>query len=178
MFLVRVAFIFSLAVLGGCTVQPLYGSGSATSLGQPRSLSGGEKLASILIEPPNDRVSQEVTNHLAFMFYGGGQPGDPQYRLRLRTVSRAAGATIRQSGGSLRPTATNLTLRGYYSLTAIESGETVADGQHVVVASFDIIRGQQYSALRAERDAEDRAARELAEVIRLSIGGQLTRIQP
>ena len=51
------------------------------------------------------------------------------------------------------------------------TGRAGGRGTRQVTASFD--RSRQYFArLRAERDAEDRAARELAEALRLAVAGR------
>jgi LPS-assembly lipoprotein len=51
----------------------------------------------------------------------------------------------------------------------------VASGTRQFVSSYDVPR-QEFAALRAKRDAENRAARELAELIRLAVAQDLTRL--
>jgi len=64
---------------------------------------------------------------------------------------------------------------GRYTLVDAATGKTVATGNQQATASFDRPR-QEFAVLRAERDAENRAARELAEFIRLSLAQDFVRV--
>jgi LPS-assembly lipoprotein len=72
------------------------------------------------------------------------------------------------------PSAGTVTLTADYVLTRKADGEVVATGRRQVSASFDRAR-QEFATLRAERDAQDRAARELAELLRLALAHDLER---
>jgi LPS-assembly lipoprotein len=50
----------------------------------------------------------------------------------------------------------------------------VSNGDRQFSASYDVPR-QEFAAVRAQRDAENRAARELAELLRLAIAQDLSR---
>ena len=56
----------------------------------------------------------------------------------------------------------------------IKTGKRIAAGKRNVSASFDRPR-QEFARLRAERDAENRAARELAELLRLAIAQDMSK---
>lgn len=170
--LIRVATIAAaalmLAVASGCTVRPLLASGPAV----------GEQaaLASVAVAPVGTRPAQEVRNHLIFLFGGGaGQPANPRYTLDLSATSRTSSAVQVQSGGENEPTAGMVTMTGTYSLKDASSGEVVADGRRQISAAFDRPR-QEFAVLRAERDAQNRAARELAEFIQLAVAQDLARL--
>ncbi len=124
----------------------------------------------------NERFAQEVRNHLIFLLNGGaGQPANPAYRLNL-SVTRSVVAAVRvQSGGIHEPTAGNVQLTGRYTLVDAATGATVAQGTQQATASFDRPR-QEFAVVRAIEDAENRAARELAEFIRLSLAQDLIRL--
>lgn len=157
----------------GCTVQPLHGEiTSATGTGGTAPAA----LSSVAVRPVDDRVGQEVRNHLIFLFHGGaGQPASPAYQLALTTrstSSSSAAVTVRTS--TLEPTSAVQSVRGTYTLTETATGRVVSRGSRTVQAAYDIPR-QEYAALRARRDAENRAARELAELLRMVVGQELSR---
>jgi len=160
-------------VASGCTVQPLYGEiTSATTVSGAPSVS----LASVEIKPATDRVGQEVRNHLIFLFYGGaGRPSSATYQLDLTTratSSRAASVNTRNI--ALEPTSAVAHVRGTYRLTETATGQLISQGTRSVQAPYDLPR-QEYAAARAERDAYNRAARELAELLRMVVAQELSR---
>ena len=71
------------------------------------------------------------------------------------------------------PTAGTVTLTANYVLTENATGEVAATGRRQITSSYDVPR-QEFAALRAERDAENRAARELAELLKLVLAQELT----
>lgn len=162
------AAVLMLAAVAGCTVRPLL----ATEPG----VQNRTALSSISISPVNTRPAQEVRNHLIFLFGGGsGQPANPSRTLDLAVASRTSSAVQVQSGGENEPTAGMVTMTGTYTLKDAASGRVVANGQRQVSSAFDRPR-QEFAVLRAERDAENRAARELAEFIQLSVAQDLARL--
>lgn len=173
--MVKVVLLLILAFAASCTVRPLYSDGPAFIGGE----AGGavQEMASIAISEPETRVGQEVRNHLIFMFgRGQGQPTSPRYSMTL-TVAATVLAVARRpaaAAGEDRPSAGSLRLIGSYFLTDVTTGDKVAEGTREISASFDRPR-QEFASARAERDAENRAARELAELIRLDIGAKITQ---
>ncbi len=73
-----------------------------------------------------------------------------------------------------RPTAATLHMTGSYVLTDLATAKPVASGSRSIQASYDQ-PSQEFATLRARRDAEDRAARELAELLRLDIAQRLAK---
>lgn len=159
-----------LVVAAGCTVRPLYGDVTAAT-GSPST----QALASIEVKPVNDRVGQEVRNHLIFLLGGGaGQPNDAAYTVTMSVTASAAAASVVQVGTSdYEPTSSVVTVRTSYTL-ADANGTKIAAGTRSVQAAYDVPR-QGFAALRAQRDGENRAARELAEQLRLAIAQDLER---
>ncbi|WP_173934213.1 LPS assembly lipoprotein LptE [Chelativorans sp. Marseille-P2723] len=157
--------ILALALAGGCTVRPLL----ATQPGVAGAESALPALAAISVLPVDTRHAQEVRNHLIFLLRGGGaEPAAPRYQLSLSVGRTVTSAALIQVGGEDEPSAGTVSLTGTYTLRETASGETIARGRQEVSASFDR-PPQEYAVIRAQRDAEDRAARELAELIRLGI---------
>ena len=171
--IVMAAALASLAAISACTVQPLYGD-RTSAIGTQ----GGvvPQLAQIGIKPARDRVGQEVRNHLIFLLAGGqGQPTNPTYQLDLDTrATRSKATTVETRSRLLEPTSGLVSLRGSYKLTEIATGRVVSTGTRTVQAALDI-PNQEFAALRAERDTENRAARELAELLRIAIAQELQR---
>lgn len=166
----------ALAGVAGCTVQPLYGDTTSAIGTQGPAGTASARLASVEVKPATDRVGQEVRNHLVFLLGGGGgQPANPAYVLDLDTrATRSRAATIETRSTLLEPTSGLVTVRGKYRLTEAGTGRLISAGLRSTQASFDI-PVQEYAALRAERDAQNRAARELAELLRLVVAQELEK---
>ncbi len=165
--------ILTLAVAAGCTARPMYGDLSSTSaIGQ----TGAAQLASVEVRPASDRVGQEVRNHLIFMFGGGaGQPANPAYSLTLTTRSRATSAlSVSTRDVSVPPSAGFVSVQTSYRLTETGTNKLISAGTRAVQAPYDIPT-QNYAAQRAVRDAENRGARELAELLRMVVAQELEK---
>lgn len=164
----------ALAGVAGCTVTPLYGTRTA-SITAPQD-SPAARLASIEVAPAQDRVGQEMRNHLIFLLGSGqGQPANPAYRLQVATTTHTSSSpSVSTSRVTLTPTAGFVTVRGDYTLTEAQTGKVISAGVRVVQAPYDI-PGQNYAAQRAVRDAQNRGARELAEILRLVVAQELER---
>jgi LPS-assembly lipoprotein len=171
----RILFVLAGLALAGCTVQPLYYAGSVTVTGQP--LAGGELpiLSQVVVDAPLTRQEQEVRNHLLFLMGGGaGQTQTPLYSLKLGVTSTSGNAIAVQVQLDEEPTAGVVVMTANYVLTELATGKVIASGKPAINAPYDIPR-QEYAAFRAVRDAENRAARELAELVRLSVAQKLSR---
>lgn len=163
------------AALAGCTVQPLYSDKPIIS-SDGQSASMATELALISIKPVKTRYGQVVRNELIYMFgRGKGEPSEPKYSLALSVTSLVEGSTYRQSTeGETEPSSATLTMTGTYELTNTVDGSVVAKGKREAMSSLD--RPQQsYADMRALRDAEDRAGKELAQQLRLAIAQDLSR---
>jgi LPS-assembly lipoprotein len=165
---VGLGLLLSVMAVSACTVRPLYSTAPASTSG---TASMAAELSSISIKPVSTRYAQEVRNNLIFLLNGGaGQPSSPAYTLDLNVVRRVeVAATIQVTTTDDEPTASTVTMIGIYSLKKVGTGEVVAKGRREVMSSFDVPR-QEFAAQRAQRDAENRSSRELAELLRMSIG--------
>lgn len=166
-------------IAGGCQVRPLYSDpGPVASTGAGVNGSVRSKLASISINQPGDRVTQEVRNNLIFLFGGGaGEPAHPAYSMQLRVISQNLSLALVQNATndkSGQPTAGSIRMTGNYVLTRISDGQVVGKGTRLVTADYDAPR-QRYAVERAYRDGYNRAAREVAEAINLSVAQDLNK---
>ncbi len=161
-------------VLSGsaCTVRPLYSDAVAPGASGPMAA----QLASISVKPVSTREAQEVRNQLIFLLgRGQGNPAAGTYTLDLSVASHSSAAAVVQvSTTTQSPTSSLLTMTGYYTVTESATGRVVAEGNRAVSSAYDVPQ-QQFAALRSERDAQNRAARELAEMLHLAIAQDLSR---
>ncbi len=160
----------ALTAASGCTVRPLYGD-AGVAAGQGVSAT----LASIEVKPVDTRQALEVRNHLIFLLTGGaGRTANPSMILKLDVESKSAGAATIQVAADNEPSAGTVTMTAEYTLVDASTGEQISTGERVISASFDRLR-QEFATMRAQRDAENRAARELAELLRLAVAQDLQR---
>jgi LPS-assembly lipoprotein len=164
-----------LALLAGCTAQPLYSSSVAPAA---RTEAGAADTASALgsvnVSPVTTRAAQQVRNELIFLLGGGrGNPADAPYRLSLSAYAFSESSAITQVTG-LENAATSaiMTFVGSYTLTDAKTGRVVGSGERRATAAYDV-SPQPFAAARAVRDAEDRSARDLAALVAASVGADL-----
>lgn len=175
-----IAFAVMAVAVAGCTVQPLYSGGDGREIGAGVTPNMRTKLASVSIEPASDIFQQAVRNRLIFLLGGGaGEPQHPLYKLRMGLTNSTVSAVVvdvgeRNNDRTGRPSAGSVRASSNYVLLD-NQGKPVARGKRTVFASFDRPR-QEFANLRAERDAQKRAAEELAEQIFLSLAQDLSKL--
>lgn len=153
----------------GCTVQPLYAPTVSPGAASHANL------APIYITEAENRVGQQLRNHLIFLLNGGsGQPANAEYELDLEVLTSSTKVLTIDPTDRDEPTAKKVSVTTDYKLVRI-SDETVLSARRVnATASYDV-SGQEFANIRAERDAENRAARDAAERLRALIAADLTR---
>ena len=162
-----VGALLAAAFAGGC-LRPLYAESTTSAIGG----SVGAALKSIDIPEIKGLVGHYLRNELAFELDGGGDP-DTQKRmvfsstvtesLQVVTVDYANG---RADSGILVATAT-------WTLKRIDNGQTVASGTNTGRATYER-SSQRFATVRAARDAQIRAAKSLAQIIKGQIAADLT----
>jgi LPS-assembly lipoprotein len=167
-----VALIAACALTSACTVRPLYSDAIAPGASAPVAA----RLASVSVKPVGTREAQEVRNQLIFLLAGGqGNPEAGTYTLDLTVTSfSSAAAVVQVSTTTQSPTSSLLTMTGLYRLVESATGRVVATGRRQISSAYDVPT-QQFAALRSQRDAENRAARELAELLHLAIAQDLSK---
>ena len=165
--------VAALALVSACTVRPLY---SNQPLSPGSQLSASAELGSISIKPVNTRYAQQVRNNLIFAFgQGSGEPASAAYSLDLGVTELVESAAIVQvQTQEDEPTAGTITLTANYVLRDTATNTVIAVGKRSVPSSFDRPL-QEFAAYRAQIDAENRAARELADFLRLAIAQDLAK---
>ena len=165
----------ALSATAGCTVRPLYATSHAAPGEAPKGTAAA--LHTVAVAPVTTRDAQEVRNQLIFLFNGGkAQAATPAYTVNLAVVTTSESSADIQVADDTEPTAAAIVMNATYSLTDSATGAVVANGRRMMSSSYDVPR-QEFAVLRAQRDAENRAARELAELLRLAIVQDLLNIQ-
>jgi LPS-assembly lipoprotein len=158
--------------VAACSVQPLYSNGPVGNSTVTGSI--GAELSMVSVKPATTRVGQEVRNRLLFLLYGGkAEPAAPRYTLTMVVSSISEASANIQVNEENEPTAAVERVRASYSLRD-SNGTVVATGDRQFAASYDVPR-QEFAALRARIDAENRASRELAELLRLALAHDLAK---
>lgn len=155
--------------LGAC--QPLYAQRSpdVASTG-PIAAAGisAPSLAAIDILPIDGRVGQKIRNELIFAFTGGGEPiKPPLFRLDIAVQVMRAQTPVVDTDTN-RPEIETAGVDAAFVLIDIATGQPVLSGNAIGRATYTRNR-QRFASTRAERDAEDRAARVAAGQIRTKL---------
>jgi LPS-assembly lipoprotein len=164
--LVRPALVVGAAgLLAGC-FQPLYAE---------RTLKGGapvhEAMRSIEVEQisaprggPNARVAVALRDAVLFDLAGGAGRLSPTHRLRINVTTSRSALIVDIATGQTIDEVTGIDVN--YTLTELATGKVVVNGQAFSRVSSDVPGlEQRYALQRGERDAEDRAAKVVADQI-------------
>lgn len=158
--------------LSACQFRPLY-SNDQGAVGYQ-----GASLANLSVDEVETRTGQQVRNHLIFLLSGGAAPVNPTHEVRLRITdtNTVLAAKIKdfQDGVQKGNTAGSVRVTASYEIYDFQKKEVVYRGTRFASASYDQT-SQSFSAKRAQRDAENRAARELAEQLRFAIGSDFSK---
>ncbi len=163
----RLAVIVLLAGLTAGCFQPLYGGKTATG-----TTGIVDRLSSVEVAPvdtPNGtrlaRVGVEVRNGLIYGLTGGGPAAATNYKLAVRLAATQSQVIVDIT--TARPDIQNYGIDATFTLTDITTGKAVVSGQTFSRVSYNIPGQQQrFAGDRGLRDAENRAAKVIAESIR------------
>ncbi len=168
--LVRLLIIVGVAGLNAGCFTPLYGD---AKVGPTGGLDN--RLASVEVAPidpanaPNGsrlaRVGVDVRNELMYELTGGGPAALPTHRLDIRLT--ATNQEVVVDINTARPDVENYGINATYTLTDIATGKKVVTATTFSRVSYNIPgQEQRFAGQRGLRDAEDRAAKVIAENIR------------
>jgi LPS-assembly lipoprotein len=163
----RLVLAFTMALLAAGCFQPLYGDARVV----PTAGVNG-KLSAIEVTPidiPNGtrvaRVGVEIRNDLLFDLTGGNGQSPPLYRLDIKLVPHQVQVIVDINSG--RPDIQNYGIDANYVLTEIATGKKLIGEQTFSRVSYNIPgQEQRFAGERGLRDAENRAAKVIAENIR------------
>ena len=138
--------------LAGCGFTPLYAQGAA-----------GADASRIAVHTPDDRLGYRLREQLEDAL-AWDRSTTPLYRLETRVQQ-----SRRPLGRRIDDTATRyeLTVKADWTLTPATGGTPVS-GSETVTTTY-AAADQPYAAIAAQQDGEDRAAADLARLIRLDM---------
>ena len=154
------------ALLGGC-FEPLYGE---------RSLAGGPGLRTRMnavdvatIDAPNGtplaRIANELRNDLIFDLQGGSGGSTPTHSLKINMT--ASNQQVIVDITTARADVQQFGINASYSLIEKATGKPVITGTTFSRVSYDNPgQAQRFSNARGQRDAENRAAKQISDNIR------------
>ena len=163
--LTRLLAAFALAGLTAGCFQPLYGEKAAGGAGIT------DKMSTVEVAPLNvpkgtrlSRVGGEIRNELIYELTGGGAAGTTSYRLDIKLTSSLRSVIV--DIDTARPELQNYGIDAVYTLVEVGTGKPVVNGTTFSRVSYNIPGQQQrFAGDRGLRDAEDRAAKVIAENI-------------
>jgi LPS-assembly lipoprotein len=158
-----------IAALGGVTAgcfQPLYAEKTANGTPALR-----EKLSEVEFAPLNvnnasreARLGVAIRNEMMFRAYGAATGLPPKYKLTMRLSTQQLAIVIDPT--TTRPDIQDYGIDANYELREIATNKPLISGTAVARVSFDTPgEEQRFAQQRGLRDAEDRAAKEIAELI-------------
>jgi LPS-assembly lipoprotein len=139
-----------------------------------------EKLLGVEVPPvdkpngsPDARVGVEIRNALMFKLYGSATGMPPTHRLVLRFTTSRSSLLVDVNTGL--PTSENLGIDAQFNLIEIATNKSVMTGTTFSRVSYDMPGSyQRFARARAFRDAEDRAAQEIADRINTRLASFFT----
>jgi LPS-assembly lipoprotein len=147
----RFLLLALLALLGGCTLRPLYAGGGSGQVAQA--------LKSVDVAPIGGRAGWLVRTALEDRIGKGGSA--PKYRLEIELDDDIVGFGIR-SGNTI--TRERRTLRARYRLVDTAAGTVLLDATAGSDVGVDVV-SSEYATVAAEQTALERLAKELADQI-------------
>jgi LPS-assembly lipoprotein len=166
--LVRWAAVAAAAALTAACFQPLYGERSPDATAPSLRIALAAVQVDQIAAPngtPEARIAVELRNDLIFELTGGAGSGTPAYRLAMKMALQKAAIIIDIATG--RTEAEIVGIDVTYTLTEVGTGKVVLNSTTFARVSSDIPGQQQrFARNRAQRDAENRATKVIAEQIR------------
>ncbi|QDO96584.1 hypothetical protein FNB15_04525 [Ferrovibrio terrae] len=150
-------------VVAGCGFRPLYKQTGNTDTVRDFS--------QISIAQPEDRPSQQLRNFLLDSLTPYGQPDRPLYRLEYRLTESVGSVFVTRSEEITR---NNLQLSASVSLRDYQTGAIRTSISASSQASYNVTLAD-YANLVSEKNARERALRDVAEQIRLRLGNYFDR---
>ena len=160
-----VAFVvLILPFLAACSFQPMYAE-------RPNGAQLDDIMRQVSIASIPGRVGQRIRNELIFATTGGGYSDAPRYRLEIAIRESVQDVFVARTGES---EGRAYRLIAAFKLIRVEDGTVLESGQSIGRAAYDNL-DSTFADIRARRDAENRAARVVADDIRNRVSMRLSR---
>jgi LPS-assembly lipoprotein len=162
---VRLMMVAALAAMTAGCFQPMYAEHTDGTPGLREKLSGVEVPP---LKYPNAsqeaRLGVEIRNALAFKLYGSATGTTPTHHLEIKLQISRSSLILSPTTGL--PSSENVGIDAQYNLLDNATNKSVMTGTTFSRVTYDIPGNlQRFARDRAFRDAEDRAAQEIAENI-------------
>ena len=154
----KAVIVFAAIFLAGCGFRPLYATNGA-------AMPPGVSLGKIYVEPIPERVGYQLRNDLLDLFNTTGQAEGADYRLKLSLQEQNNPVALRADATITRY---NYILRAHYDLFHIGATQPVKSGDVNAISAYNVATSP-YATVIAERDANDRAATDIARRIRTEL---------
>ena len=170
----RLLAVAALAALTAGCFQPMYAEHVDGTPGLREKLLGVELPP---VDKPNAsrdaRLGVEIRNALAFKLYGNATGMPPTHRLEIRF--QTSRTSLMTDPLTALPTSENYGIDAQFNLIDIATNKSVMTGTTFSRVSYDIPGSyQRFARARAFRDAEDRAAHEIADNIQTRLAAFFT----
>jgi len=153
-----------LTACGSDGLHPLYGASASGAGAQAR-------LAQLDVAPIPGRVGQRIRNELIFQATGGGAGPQATHRLEVVLTESVLTTLVKIDGDSLGQI---YAIQAAFRLVSFKDKAVVLQGTSHARASFERFAAI-YSNVRAREDAENRAARTVADDLKTRIATYLSR---
>jgi LPS-assembly lipoprotein len=145
-------------------LRPLYGA-------TPSGAGLQERMAQVDVAPIPGRIGQRIRNDVIFLSTGGGAPLPPSHRLEVTIHESVLSTLVRLDGESLGQI---YSVQASFKLIRINDKQVVLQGSSHARAGFERFQSI-YSNVRARDDAENRAARTVADDLKTRVATYLSR---
>ena len=148
----------ALAACGNGGIRPLYGA-------TPSGAGLQERLKELDVAPIPGRVGQRIRNEVLFHAGGGGELLPPTHRLEVAITESVLTTLVKVDGDSLGQI---YAITASFKLISIRDKKVVLQGASHARAGFERFQSI-YSNVRARDDAENRAARTIADDLKTRV---------
>ncbi|MGH6878457.1 MAG: LPS assembly lipoprotein LptE [Rhizomicrobium sp.] len=144
----------------GCGFHPLFARSGAGAAGQ-------QAFNSIYVDPiAAERAGYELRDSLIDLLEGTSRQQNAVYRLKVAVKQTVEGTAVETNGDITRYT---YTMVADYELSNIHTGASITKGLETSVEGYDVV-ASPYATLVAQQDAQNSAAHDIADRIRIDLG--------
>lgn len=148
----------SKAGLLACFLCPLFGCGFSPIYSGAPGAKVKQDLSMVAIRLIPDRAGQQLRNYLMNIINPNGQPATPKFFLSISLSETKQTLAIQKTNIATRA---NLVFTAKFGLSRRGQAGSLLLGQTSSMASYNILTSE-FATLAAERDARDRAVREMS----------------
>ena len=130
----------------------------------------GSHFADINVSRIDGFLGHILQSELVFLFGNGAHNPNARYALNVKTTSSKATSIVDNFNASVQ--SVSVQVEAVYELKDTTTGKLKGSGKTFASSSYDR-SSQRFATLRAQRDAEEKAAKLLAERLRIIIIGLL-----